>query len=309
MPTKVENGIITFPMFGDGFAITASDHITLFGRDIYWYGIIIACGFILAFIYVNNYRKRTGLGSDDYFDYLIWAIISAIIGARLYYVIFNFSLYKDNLLSILKIWEGGLAIYGGIIGAVIAIVIVSARKKIPAAMVLDTAAPGLLIGQAVGRFGNLMNREAFGAETEIFCRMGLTDAAGNTLYVHPTFLYESLWNLLGLLIIHIYTKKKGRRYDGQVFAFYIAWYGFIRMLIEGLRTDSLYLFGTSVRVSQLLAALSFLAATFILCYNGSVKHSPEKLYVNAIKAQEEEAEITPYSFESEEDKENDEENQ
>lgn len=282
MPTQVKNGIITFPMFGEGFKITLSDSFSIFGLTIHWYGVVIACGFLLAFIYVNSYRKRTGLNTDNYYDYLIWAVISAVVGARLYYVLFNLSLYKDDFLGIFKTWNGGLAIYGGVIGAALAIIIVSRVKKMPAAMVLDTAAPGLLIGQAIGRLGNLINREAFGAETEIFCRMGLTNSSGVTIYVHPTFLYESLWNLLGLLIIHIYTKKKGRRYDGQIFAFYIAWYGFIRMLIEGLRTDSLYLFGTGLRVSQLLAGITFIAAAVILCYNGSVPHSPDRLYINTV---------------------------
>ena len=283
MITSVPDGTITFPMLGEGFSFSPPSGFTLFGFTIYWYGVIIALGFLLAFIYVNYYRRYTGLGEDDYFDYLLAAVPSAVVCSRLYYVIFNFSLFKDNLLDIFNTRSGGLAIYGGVIGAALAIIIVSAIKKHPYKVVLDCAAPGLLIGQALGRWGNFMNREAFGVETEIFCRMGLTDSAGRTIYVHPTFLYESLANLLGLLIIHLYTKKKGRRYDGQIFLFYVAWYGLVRVLIEGLRTDSLYIPNTDLRVSQVLAGVSFLAALFVLCYNGSVEHKPEKLYINSAK--------------------------
>jgi phosphatidylglycerol:prolipoprotein diacylglycerol transferase len=283
-------------MLGEGFAFTAKNTFTIFGLTLYWYGAIIAVGFLLAFLYSNRYRRHVGLGGDDFYDYLIAAVPSAIVFARLYYVAFNFSLYRGNLSDIFKLWNGGLAIYGGVIGAVLAALIVARVKRQPVTAILDVAAPGLLIGQAVGRWGNFVNREAFGAETEIFCRMGLTSEAGITYYVHPTFLYESLWNLLGLLIIHIYTKKKGRRYDGQVFAFYIAWYGFMRMLIEGLRTDSLMLFNTGLRVSQVLAGLTFAVALFILCYNGSREHPPEKLFVNRVR--ESESEETPESEEA-----------
>lgn len=280
MTTSVPNGIITFPMLGDGFSVTAPATFQLFGLTIHWYGVIIAIGFLLAYFYASYYCKKVGLSSNDFIDFLLCAVPAAIVGARLYYVAFNFSLYKDNLWDIIKIWNGGLAIYGGVIGAVIAVLICARVKKIPAGAVLDVAAPGLLIGQAIGRWGNFINREAFGAETDIFCRMGLTDTAGKTIYVHPTFLYESLWNLVGLLIIHLLTKYGRRKYDGQIFAFYIAWYGLGRMFIEGLRTDSLYLFGSGLRVSQLLAALTFLAATIFLCYNGSRLHPTEKLYVS-----------------------------
>lgn len=282
MVTSVPNGIITFPMFGDGFSVTAPSVFSIFGVSIHWYGLIIAIGFVLAYLYVDRFRRRLGIGSNDYLDYLLCAIPAGVIGARLYYVIFNFSLYRDNFWDVFKIWEGGLAIYGGVIGAAIALIICAKVKKMPASVPLDAAAPGLLIGQAVGRWGNFMNREAFGGETDIFCRMGLTDASGSTIYVHPTFLYESLWNLAGLLFIHFFFKNHRRKYDGQVFLFYVAWYGLGRMLIEGLRTDSLYLFGSGLRVSQLLAAITLLAAAIILCYNGSKKHPPEKLYVNTL---------------------------
>ncbi|MEF9970988.1 MAG: prolipoprotein diacylglyceryl transferase [Oscillospiraceae bacterium] len=283
--TCVPNGIITFPMFGDGFSITASSDFSIFGLELHWYGAIIAVGFLLAVLYVNHRSTDFGISSDNLVDVLIFALPAGIIGARLYYVIFNFSIYKNDLLSIFKIWEGGLAIYGGIIGAVIAAAIYCRIKKIPLGAILDLGSFGLLIGQTVGRWGNFINREAFGAETEIFCRMGLTDAAGKTIYVHPTFLYESVWNLLGLLLLHLFSKAGKRRYDGQLFAMYVAWYGLGRVFIEGLRTDSLYLFNTGLRVSQLLAGLSVAVALIYLAVNGSKRHDLGKLYVNAQKTQ------------------------
>ena len=282
---SIPNATISFPMFGDGFAFKASESYSIFGLSLYWYGTIIAVGFLLAYLYVNKRSKEFGLTPDNIIDVLIWAVPSAIVGARLYYVIFNFSLYTDNFWDIFKIRDGGLAIYGGIIGAVIAVFIFSHVKKLPVGAFLDLGAFGLLIGQAIGRWGNFMNREAFGRETDVFCRMGLTDSSGNTIYVHPTFLYESLWNLLGLLILHIVSKKMKRNYDGKIFVMYIAWYGFGRMMIEGLRTDSLYLFDTGLRVSQLLAGLSFVAALVFLAINGSLPHDESKMLVNIKKTE------------------------
>jgi len=277
---SIPNATITFPMFGDGFSITAPGSYSIFGFTLYWYGTIIAIGFLLAVIYVSKRSKEFGLTQDNLIDMLIFAVPSAVIGARLYYVIFNFSLYQDNLWNIFKIRDGGLAIYGAIIGAVIAVIIFCKVKKMPVGPYFDLGAFGLLIGQAIGRWGNFMNREAFGRETTVFCRMGLTDTSGNTIFVHPTFLYESLWNLLGLLLLHIYSKSGKRRYDGQLFAMYVAWYGLGRMFIEGLRTDSLYLFNTGLRVSQVLAGLSVVAAIFFLAINGSLPHDKSKMLVN-----------------------------
>lgn len=281
---SIPNAVISFPMFGDSFSITAPGSYSLFGLTLYWYGTIIAAGFLLAVIYVTKRSKQFGLTQDNIIDMLICAVPSAVVGARLYYVIFNFSLYKDNFWDIFKIRDGGLAIYGAIIFALLAIIIYCKVKKMPAAPFFDIGALGLLIGQSAGRWGNFMNREAFGRETTVFCRMGLTDASGNTVFVHPTFLYESLWNLLGLLLLHIFSKSGKRRYDGQLFAMYIAWYGFGRMLIEGLRTDSLYLFSTGLRVSQVLAAVSVIAALVYLAVNGSLPHDKSKMLVNAAAA-------------------------
>ncbi len=266
--------IISFPMLGD-LSINPPNSFEVFGFSIYWYGVIIAAGFLLAVLYCMHRCGEFGLNSDNVLDTLIVGTPLAIIGARLYYVVFYFDLYRDNLWEIFAIRDGGLAIYGGIIGAIIGLLIVSHWRRFSAFAMLDLGCFGMLIGQFVGRWGNFINREAYGAETEIFCRMGLTDpVTGNTIYVHPTFLYESLWNFLGFVLLHIFSKKFERRFDGQFFLMYVAWYGFGRMLIEGLRTDSLYIPGTAIRVSQLLGALSCAAAViaFVIMW----KRSDEK---------------------------------
>ena len=266
--------IISFPMLGD-LSINPPNSFEVFGFSIYWYGVIIAAGFLLAVLYCMHRCGEFGLNSDNVLDTLIVGTPLAIIGARLYYVVFYFDLYRDNLWEIFAIRDGGLAIYGGIIGAIIGLLIVSHWRRFSALAMLDLGCFGMLIGQFVGRWGNFINREAYGAETEIFCRMGLTDpVTGNTIYVHPTFLYESLWNFLGFVLLHIFSKKFERRFDGQFFLMYVAWYGFGRMLIEGLRTDSLYIPGTAIRVSQLLGALSCAAAViaFVIMW----KRSDEK---------------------------------
>lgn len=258
---------ISFPLFGDNFVIDPPTYFTVFGRPVYWYAVIIALGFILAVLYVLKRRRDFGLSQDNILDVFIISVIAGIIGARLYYVIFNPAGYfgPGKWLNILKVWEGGLAIYGGVIAAAAGLIFYSHRKKIPMTVLFDVGALGLLIGQAVGRWGNFINREAFGAETNLPWKMGLTGENG-TIYVHPTFLYESLWNVLGFVLIHIYSKKY-RKYDGQVFLLYISWYGFGRFWIEGLRTDSLYIGASDIRVSQLLAALSFATAVFLLLRN------------------------------------------
>ena len=295
---SVPNGIITFPMFGKGFAISPPEDFTVFGFTLHWYGTIIAIGFLLAYIYASKRSKQFGLTQDNLLDMLLCAVPAAVIGARLYYVIFNYSLYKDNFWDIFKIWSGGLAIYGAIIGGAIAVIIYCKVKKTSIGAYFDIGALGLLIGQTVGRWGNFLNREAFGGETEIFCRMGLTDASGNTIYVHPTFLYESVWNLLGLLLLHLFSKSSKRRYDGQVFAMYVAWYGFGRVLIEGLRTDSLYLFNTGLRVSQVLGGLSVLAAVVYLAVNGSVPRDKHTMLVSIVSEKESEKEVTSEAINS-----------
>lgn len=263
----MRQAVISFPMLGGGFAINPPAYFSIGGFNIYIYGITIAIGFLLAVMYVNAFHERLRISMDDVYDLTIYAVLAAIVGARLYYVVFNdLSGYLAEPVSILRIRDGGLAIYGGVIGAAAALVLRSRHKKIPAGKALDTAAVGLLIGQCVGRWGNFFNREAFGRETDIFCRMGLTLPGRETMYVHPTFLYESLWNLAGFILLHFFCKKR-RRYEGQLFLLYAAWYGFGRMFIEGLRADSLWLIQGRVRVSQLLAAVSMLCAAVLFVLN------------------------------------------
>lgn len=273
---------ITFP--GLGIELNPSRIAFSIGtKPIYWYGIIIAAGFLLAVFYALKRCKQFGLTQDNIIDMLICAVPAAIVCARLYYVIFSWDIYRDNPISILYIWEGGIAIYGGVIGAVLGLTAYTLYKKVSTGALLDIGGLGLLIGQSIGRWGNFINREAFGSQTECFFRMGLQEPSGSMIYVHPTFLYESLWNALGLLILHFFSKK--RKFDGQVFIMYLGWYGLGRMLIEGLRTDSLYVAGTNLRVSQLLAGICFLASVVYLVYCAIFKeYQPENLYVNRVAA-------------------------
>lgn len=255
--------------------------VNLFGKNIYWYGLIIVIGFALAVVYANRRAKQFGLKQDDILDILLVATPVAIVCARAYYCIFNWSLFADQPISVLYIWHGGLAIYGGIIGAAVVVALATKIKKISCLALLDITSLGFMIGQSIGRWGNFVNREAFGAETDSFLRMGLTDATGHTIYVHPTFLYESAWNLLGFVLLHIFSKH--RKYDGQVALLYVAWYGLGRGFIEGLRSDSLYLFGTNLRVSQLLAFASCLIALGILFYQQVFRELDRaELYVNRV---------------------------
>ena len=284
------NSPISFP--GLGLELNPPQGFELFGKfSVHFYGVIIAIGLVLAVVYGMRRSKQFGLKQDDILDGVLWIVPVAIICARLYYVIFEWGMYKDDPISMLYIWKGGLAIYGGVIGAAICVVVHCKIKKISLGAVLDVVALGFLIGQAIGRWGNFFNREAFGAETESFLRMGLMLNADGTRalemhYFHPTFLYESLWNTVGFIALHFLSKK--RQYDGQVALGYVAWYGLGRTLIEGLRTDSLYILkdtlGEVLRVSQLLAAVSCVAAVAVLVWQGFRKHDKEKLFVNRVAA-------------------------
>ena len=284
--TMLRGAEISFPMLGD-WSVNPPYSFTVFGFEIYFYGVIIAAAFILAALFCARKAAEFGLTSDDLFDLVIWLIPACIVGARLYYVLFKLDYFIANPSKIFSVRDGGLAIYGGIIAGVITGIIWSRMKKIPVFAVGDLAAFGLLIGQAVGRWGNFINREAFGAVTDVFCRMGLTMPGQETLYVHPTFLYESLWNLAGLIILCVLSKLGKRKYDGQFFWSYILWYGLGRAWIEGLRTDSLYIGSTDIRVSQLLAAVSALAALIVLIVNAKKAHKPEDLFVNRKKHEKE----------------------
>ena len=293
-------GEISFPSLGLSFN---PDRVAFYigQKGIYWYGIIIAVGFLLGVYYAIKRSKQFGLTQDNIIDMLICAVPLAIICARAYYCLFTWEHYRDDPIRLLYIWEGGLAIYGGVIGAVIGLTLYTKVKKVSTGAMLDVGGLGLLIGQSIGRWGNFINREAHGGVTESFLKMGLTDTNGNVTYYHPTFLYESLWNALGLLLLHFYSKKR-RKYDGQIFVMYIGWYGLGRLFIEGLRTDSLYVFGTNLRASQLLAGCCFLFAVIFLFYHAVFKeHDPEELYVN-VKAAEvkEEADAPVESEETQE---------
>lgn len=277
--TMLRDAAISFPMLGD-WSIDPPYSFTVFGFEIYFYGAIIALGFILAALFCAKQAAKFGLTSDDLFDFVIWLIPTCIIGARLYYVLFKLDYFLANPSEILSLRDGGLAIYGGIIAGVITGVLVCKKKKIPVLALGDLTAFGLLIGQAIGRWGNFINREAFGVETDIFCRMGLTTPDGVTVFVHPTFLYESLWNFTGLIILYILLRRVARKYDGQFTWLYVLWYGLGRAWVEGLRTDSLYIGTTDIRVSQLLAIVSALIAAVILIVNARKTHSPDELFVN-----------------------------
>ena len=283
--TIQRDSVISFPMLGD-LTLNPPASFSLFGRPIYFYGVLIAIGFLLATLYCSKHAPDFGIKTDDFIDLMLWIIPISILGARLYFVVFRWSDYAGNPLSALAVWEGGLAIYGGVIAGLICIILVCRHKKIPVAAMLDLAVFGLLMGQILGRWGNFMNREAFGAETEIFCRMGLTAPDGTTIFVHPTFLYESLWNLIGFVFLLIFLRKGRRKYDGQLALIYFFWYGLGRAWIEGLRTDSLYLGSTNIRVSQLLSIVLCVSMGLVLLIQSRRPHPPEKLYVNRVKAEE-----------------------
>ncbi len=234
---------------------------TILGINIYWYGIIIAAGMILAFIYGSREFKRRGMKQDDLLNMFLISVPVAIICARLYYVIFSFDSYRGDLAAIFDIRSGGIAVYGSLIGAGAVVTIYCYIKKLSLGEVLDVLAVGFLIGQAIGRWGNFVNGEAFGTATNLPWAMTIKE--GGITYadsVHPTFLYESLWDALGIVVLLLY--KKHKKFNGEVFCAYILWYGLGRFWIEGLRTDSLYL--GALRISQIVALISvFLGAAAI----------------------------------------------
>lgn len=271
---------ISFPSLG--IAIDPPKTFSIGPLTIHYYGLIIAVGLVLAVLYACRRSKEFGVNEDTLIDGVLWVTPFAILCARAYYCIFSWESYADDPISVLYIWEGGLAIYGGVIGAVIGIIVFCKVRKIKVPVILDMVALGFLIGQSIGRWGNFMNREAFGAETGSFLRMGLMNAyTGEVTYYHPTFLYESVWNAVGFVLLHKLSKR--RKYDGQVALGYAAWYGLGRAIIEGLRTDSLYL--GPIRVSQLLAAASCFAALTVLVWQAFKAHDPKDLFVNQVAAQ------------------------
>ena len=283
LETIQRESIISFPMLGN-LRINPPAYFTLFGRPVYFYGVLIGIGFLLGIQLCSKRAKRFGLKEDDVYDIMLWLIPCSILGARLYYVLFRLDYYLHHMNEFLAVWNGGLAIYGGVIAGILVVGLVSRHKKIPVGAVLDDLSYGLLLGQIIGRWGNFMNREAFGRETEVFCRMGLTAPDGTTIYVHPTFLYESLWNL-GVLLFLLWFEKKGkRRFDGHCMALYFLLYGIGRFWIEGLRTDSLYIGSTGIRVSQALSLLLVLGAAALLIAKSRKPFDEGDLYVNRVNA-------------------------
>ena len=260
---------ISFPGLGiEEFSVN-SVAFTVFGHPVAWYGIIITCGIILATLYVLYRAKQEGISGDDILDLGIYTVLFSVLGARIFFVLTSLDKF-DSFGEIFMIWEGGLAIYGAIIAGAITVFVYCRLKKRSYFRFLDMIGPAVMLGQIVGRWGNFMNGEAHGGETDIFCRMGLRFSEyGSTVYYHPTFLYESLWNLIGFILINVFYKKK--QYDGQVVLWYLTWYGFGRMFIEQLRTDSLYLLGSAypywfLKISSLIGLGCFLLFGGILVY-------------------------------------------
>jgi len=236
----------------------------IFGENwggIAWYGIIITAGLLLAALYGIWRGKQEGITSDDMLDVILVAVIVSVIGARIYYVAFygGYSSFYD----LIAVWNGGLAIYGAVIGGILSLLLMGWIKKKNPLTLLDIGASSIILGQAIGRWGNFMNAEAYGYETDLPWRMGI-GSGENAVFVHPTFLYESLWNLIGFFLIWFFYRKK--KYHGQILLMYLAWYGFGRMLIEGLRTDSLWLIPDVIRVSQLVGAICFVVCTGLLVF-------------------------------------------
>lgn len=273
---------IRFPHLGIEIA-SLGKGITIGGFTIAFYGMIIAFGMVMGYLMTAFQAKRTGQEPDLYLDLALWDIVFAVIGARIYYVVFSWDYYKDNLLQIFNTRGGGLAIYGGVIAGVITTIIFGKVRKQNFFQLLDTACIGLITGQIIGRWGNFCNREAFGGYTNGLFAMQLkqSDVAASNLthsvlkhaveidgtryiQVHPTFLYESLWNIGVLIILLLFTKH--RKYNGQIFLIYLLGYGLGRVWIEGLRTDQLIFFGTGVAVSQVLSGVLVVASVAILIY-------------------------------------------
>ena len=270
---------VTFPYLGLTFEMNPT--IEIFGLNIAWYAVIIVAGMILAMVYVYCRIKQFGYDSAQTMEVLFFGIIGGIVGARLYYVIFEWDYYSQHLLEIFNTRRGGLAIYGGIIGAVICVIIFSKVRKLSAWQLCDTACLGLITGQIIGRWANFVNMEAFGGYTDnlLAMQLNVNEAYYTTpdlleravtvdgiqyIQVHPTFLYESLWNLGVLIVLLLYRNHK--KFTGEVFLMYIAGYGLGRFWIEGLRTDQLLIPGIGFPVSQLLSAVLVIAAAGLIIY-------------------------------------------
>lgn len=293
---------ISFPGLGIDEMKINTNAVELGNFKIAWYGLIILTGIICAILYVWFRFRENNMSTDDLIDLAFFTVLSGIIGARLYYILFSLDSYivttNDGFFSnlfatlgrMIAVWNGGLAIYGGIIAGGTAAVIVARKKKINIFKILDFLAPGVMLAQSIGRWGNFCNAEAHGTQTDIFLRMGIrADGGVITRYYHPTFLYESLWNLIGFLAIWlIFVKltktKRLHQFNGQIFYTYLTWYGIGRFWIEGLRTDSLYLIPDVIRVSQLVALLSVIAGVALMTYSFvTLKRGKENFLVSKVE--------------------------
>ena len=310
----LRNITVSFPGLGiDGGEVNSVAFSIGENFSVMWYGVVIALGMLMAIAYACYRCKQHGIKIDDLVDIAIFTIFFGVIGARLYYVAFNPANFK-TLGDILNLRSGGLAIYGGIIAGALTIVVVCLIKKISWLQLFDCAGPGVMLAQAMGRWGNFFNGEAYGSIVEeghplYFLRMGLISSntysdfgTSQMVYVHPCFLYESLWNVLGFVLINLVYKKK--KFDGQNALYYIAWYGFGRMFIEGLRTDALYIGQTGIRVSQLLGFLLFAVATALIIMGLIyVKNHPDSKLARvggvAPVSDNEEADEEEYEYEEE----------
>ncbi len=248
--------------------------------EVRWYGILIALGIVLAFIVVQKEMMKRGMHPDFLTDLLIWAVPISIISARIYYVIFSWDYYKENLGQIIQIWEGGIAIHGALIGGFITTYVYTKRRGISFWKTVDIAAVGLLIGQIKGRWGNFMNQEAHGGpvsekflETTIIPDWIMDQMTIEGVTYHPTFLYESSWNIVGLIIIILLRKVNLKR--GEMFLFYLVWYSIGRFFIEGMRTDSLYVIG-ELRAAQLVSVTTIIVAVIIFI----IRHYGRKVDVS-----------------------------
>lgn len=271
---------VSFPgLFGD-WEFTLDPVAIHIGHGIYWYGIILAFAMLAGMFLAMKQAKHYGLTEDHMMDVVLWSVPACIVGARVYYVLFYLDLYRnaDGTLDwgrMVAVWDGGIAIYGAVIAAVLVVVGYSRHKKVSTGALLDAGSLGLLLGQIIGRWANFVNREAFGGETDLPWRMRVWISEFQYAEVHPTFLYESLWNLVGLLLL-LFVVSKARRFDGENACFYFLWYGVGRFWIEGLREDSLYLFdwtlfGSPIRVSQALSLVLVIGAAIVMFYQIGIK--------------------------------------
>lgn len=265
---------VSFPGLGLQFQISRIA-FSIGDFNVYWYGILIGIGFLLALVFAIANLKRFGINDDGFSECVIAGLVGGIIGARLFYVFFKWDYYSQNPSEIIQIHNGGLAIYGGIIGAVLFGCIVAKIRKINIPALLDIVSMGFLIGQGIGRWGNFVNQEAFGIATDLPWRMVSENTGG--IGVHPCFLYESVWCILGFFVLYIISLK-GRKFDGQIALTYLVWYGAERMVVEGLRTDSLYTPLYGLRISQVISAVLVFIGIILLivCFAKSSKNKNSK---------------------------------